>query len=143
MQLSANFTLSEFTISETASRRGLPNDPPEMVVANIKRLTVTLEEVRLLLGKPINILSGYRSVEVNRAIGGSLTSAHMQGLAADFTAPPISALEVCRRIEASSISFDQLIYEYTWVHLGLALVQQRRQVLTRRFNGSYVNGIVG
>ena len=83
---------------------------------------------------------------LNQAVGGSRTSAHLEGLAADFTAPAFgSPLEVIRKIAASGIEYDQLIYEYgSWVHLGLA-----REGITGRgeqlsiFKGTgYLKGIM-
>lgn len=142
MQLSPNFTLVEFTISETASRHGISNEPSVGDIENLKRLAHALEEVRMLLGRPLQITSGYRSPRLNDAIKGSQLSYHTKGLAADFIAPPLPVIEICRRIEASNIEFDQLIYEYQWVHLGLAMSAQRRQVLTKRSSGGYATGIV-
>src|SRR5271165_1645453 len=95
-----------------------------------------MEEVRtLLLRQPIVVHSGYRSAEVNRAVGGVETSAHCRGLACDFVCPAFgSPADVALVIVASAIEYDQLILEYGWVHIGL--VQEgrlpRRQALTKR-----------
>lgn len=131
-QLSRYFTLEEMTISETAARRGIINRPSAKALENLKRLTALLDQVRDQLGHPIIVTSGYRSPEVNAAVGGSKTSAHCQGLAVDFTCPGVgSPLEVARRIAAMGLEFDQLIHEFgTWVHLGLRDDAPRRQLLT-------------
>lgn len=131
-QLSRYFTLQEMTVSETAARRGLSNKPSAKALENLKRLCALLDEVREELGHPILVSSGYRSPEVNAAVGGSKTSAHCQGLAVDFTCPGVgSPLEVARRIAAMGLEFDQLIHEFgTWVHLGLRDDAPRRQLLT-------------
>ena len=141
MMLTDHFDLTEFTVSETAARQGIANDPPPYVVQNLKRLAIFLEDVRALLGVPLRITSGYRSPELNAAIGGSATSAHVHGLAADFIAPPLTVIAACQRIATSMIDFDQLIYEHTWIHFGLSADKARRQVLTLVGKG-YMPGIV-
>ncbi|PTE02718.1 D-Ala-D-Ala carboxypeptidase family metallohydrolase [Pandoraea apista] len=138
-ELTLHFTLDELTHSQTADRRGIDNSASEDVVANLTRLAQTLERVRVLLGsRPITISSGYRSPDLNRAVGGARNSAHLYGLAADFICPGYGTpLQICKAIAASGIDFDQLIHEGTWVHLGLAQPSQknRRQVLTANFSG--------
>lgn len=131
MMLSKHFHLSEFTTSQKAARQRLDNTPSWAITGNLERLAATMEKVRPLLGnKPILITSGYRSPAVNRAVGGSRTSAHMRGEAADFICPGFGTpLEICRAIAASDIGFDQLIEEGTWVHLGIG-GHWRREVLT-------------
>jgi hypothetical protein len=144
MQLSPNFTLAELTHSDIAVRRGLDNTPDADSLENLKMLCAYLELVRDILRAPIIIHSGYRSLKVNIAIGGSSNSAHMRGEAADFTAPQYGTpQEVAKKIIASDIMFDQLIYEGTWVHFGINGMM-RRQVLTAHFSGgraTYTNGI--
>jgi zinc D-Ala-D-Ala carboxypeptidase len=144
--LSEHFTLDELTISQEGERRGLDNTPNPAVIANLTRLAVVLEQVRALLGgKAMHINSGYRSPAVNAAVGGVPTSAHVDGLAADFTAGTFgSCLEVAKAIEGSGIKYDQLIYEHTWVHLGLARPGKpdRNEKLTLAGDGHYLKGIV-
>lgn len=114
--LSAHFSLEELTATQ---QRGLDNTAPAEVVENLKRLCDTLELVRMLLG-PLHINSGYRSPEVNAAVGGQPTSQHCQGLAADFICPRFSLPEVVRRIQQQKIIFDQLIYEFgAWIHISV------------------------
>ena len=74
MRLSPNFSLAEMTFSQTADRLGIANTPSSKVIDNLRRLAEALEEVRLWLGKPVVITSGYRCAELNRQIPGS--SAH-------------------------------------------------------------------
>lgn len=148
--LSPHFKLSELLITNEGARAGLDNLPNAAVVANLKRLAITLELVRsYLFGTPIVISSGYRSPAVNALIGGAANSAHMQGLAVDFTAPGYGRpAAIVKAIEGSGILFDQLIFEGTWVHLGLAPVGQapRMQVLTAVFQHghatTYIKGII-
>lgn len=138
-RLTDHFSLAELTQSETAARRGINNTPAPAVVDALTRTAQTLEQVRTLLGsRPVLVSSGYRSPALNAAVGGAPNSAHMLGLAADFSCPGFgSPLEVCRKLAASGLVFDQLIQEGTWVHLGLAPAGQkpRQQVLTAQFGG--------
>lgn len=122
MNLSEHFTLAELTASQAASRHGLDNTPSPNEIASLKRLARTLEAVRELLNAPIIISSGYRSIPVNRCVGGDRSSMHVHGLAADFIAPAYGpTIQVANAISASGIEFDQLINEYDrWVHIGLA-----------------------
>lgn len=121
MKLTEHFTLEELTASDTAARLGLDNAPPPAVVQNLRALAEKLEEVRCILGRPLIVSSGFRSLAVNRAIGSKDTSAHVQGLAADFICPGFgSPLEVAEELAAAGVRFDQLIHEYgRWVHIGL------------------------
>lgn len=131
MNLSPHFTLAELTASQTAARMGLDNTPPAEMVVALRRTAQLLEQVRLLLGKPVLVSSGYRAPQVNRAVGGAANSAHMLGCAADFSCPSFgSPLEICRVIAGSDVSFDQLIHEFrAWVHIAWA-PSPRRQILT-------------
>ena len=138
MQLSEHFTLEEMCASQAAARARLDNRPDVPEVKNLARVAEVLEQVRTLVGKPINISSGYRSPAVNKAVGGSRSSAHMLGLAADITVSGMPSKALAVLIRDSDIEFDQLIYEGTWVHIGLAEGKPRRQVLTAIFS---TNGV--
>lgn len=140
MNLSPHFTLDELTHSEWAARNGIPNDPGPHELANLQRLARLLEEVRALLGAPMQISSGYRSRPVNKAVGGAPNSAHMFGCAADFKAPGFGRpLDIALAISRSAISFDQLIHEFgSWVHISVApLEQPRRMLLTIDRRGTH------
>lgn len=134
MNVTTHFTLEELTYSYQGARHGLDNTPGPTAMKNLLELCAHLESIRMRLGHPIHINSGYRSPAVNSAVGGSRTSAHMSGLAVDLTCDDFgSPLDVCRSIADSGIDFDQVIYEYgAWCHFGI--VQQglvgRRQTLT-------------
>lgn len=122
MKLTTNFDLAEFTLSETAARRGIDNDPSPDIVVNMLELASVLEIIRARLGSPIVISSGYRSPALNAAVGGSENSAHMQGWAADLTCPGFGPpLLVCRAIASMpGIRFDQVIHEFGgWCHLSV------------------------
>ena len=84
MQLSKHLALAEGVRSETAKRKGISNMPTEEHTKNFKLLAEKIfEPIREHFGVPIHISSGYRSVELNRAINGSLSSQHCTGEAID------------------------------------------------------------
>ncbi len=146
LNLTAHFTLEELTFSATAAGLVLDNTPSPAVLANLKLAAAVMERIRALVGgKSIVVHSGYRSVEVNRAVGGVLTSAHCYGLACDFVCPGFGTpREVALAILKSDIEYDQLILEYGWVHVGLAEEGSvfRREALTKRSPASpYESGI--
>jgi zinc D-Ala-D-Ala carboxypeptidase len=96
--------------------------PRKNVISNLKRLAAALQEVRALLNhRSILVSSGYRSPELNQAVGGSATSDHCKGLAADFICPSYgSPNDIVRAIAASDLSFKQVIREFDkWVHLSI------------------------
>ena len=145
MKLTEHFSLGELVASQVSTRKGIDNAPAPDVVANLMRLATLLEQVRLLVGAPITISSGYRSPELNKAVGGAASSAHLTGLAADISTAKLAPKALAMLIRQSGIVFDQLIYEGTWVHIALSAGAPRRQVLTAKFGGgavSYVAGIV-
>ena len=145
MNLSPHFSLAELVASQVATRKGIDNAPTPAIVTNLTRLAALLEQVRALVGAPIAISSGYRSPALNKAVGGAGNSAHVLGLAADISTAKLTPKALALLIRQSDIAFDQLIYEGTWVHIGLSAGAPRRQVLTAKFAGggvSYVAGIV-
>lgn len=122
MNLSPNFALDELTASETAARHGIDNTPDQAIIQNLTRLANALQEVRALLGnKVIIVSSGYRSPELNQKVGGSATSDHCKGLAADFICPSYGTPdEIVRVVMASAIPFKQVIREFDkWVHFSI------------------------
>jgi zinc D-Ala-D-Ala carboxypeptidase len=134
MRLSENFSLDELTASETAARKGIDNTPSAEVIENLKRLAAALQEVRAFLGnKSILVSSGYRSPELNQAVGGSATSDHCKGLAADFICPSYgSPNDIVRAIASSNLPYKQVIREFDkWVHLSIpeAGEEPRKQAL--------------
>lgn len=139
MQITEHFSLAELTVTST----GLPNIPDDKQKARLKKLAAKLERVREACGnRAVIISSAFRSAEVNKAVKGSRTSAHLRGDAADFTVKGLSIAQVCKIIRESGIEFDQLIEEYhngkEWVHLGLA-DNPRNQYLIFK-NGVYTKG---
>ena len=146
LRLSKNFTLTEMTVSQTAARQGIANDPPEAAIAALRQLcTEVLEPVRQHFDRPVIVSSGYRSPELNRAIGGSGSSQHCKGEAADFTVPGVSVLDLARWMHRN-LDYDQLIYEFgRWVHVSYRSGRLRNQELSaRRIAGrtQYLPGIL-
>jgi hypothetical protein len=138
MNLSKNFTLSELTKSQTASRFNLNNTPNAQVIENLKLLTLcVLEPVRCYYNKPVLITSGYRSPEVNAKVGGSRTSDHCLGMAADLEIPGVPNAQIAGWI-SQNLKFTQLILEfYTpgvpdsgWVHVSYDANNLKNQILT-------------
>jgi zinc D-Ala-D-Ala carboxypeptidase len=146
MNLTDHFTMEEFIVSQTASRMGIDNTPNSARVrGNLTRTAQLMERIRDALGHPIIVTSGYRSPALNRAVGGVATSAHVEGLACDFICPQFGTpLEVCQGLETyvEALGIDQLIYEHTWIHVGLLESAPRHQVLTLAPGGGYALGIV-
>ncbi|MFZ6655947.1 D-Ala-D-Ala carboxypeptidase family metallohydrolase [Undibacterium sp. TJN19] len=133
MNITPHFSLDGMIFSQTAVRMGLSNAPSPEVLKNLTRLCETLEKFRAHLGMPINVSSGYRCPEVNKAVGGSINSAHTKGLAADITVTGIAPRSLAAIFVASGIEFDQIIQEGTWLHVGLSDGPARREVLTAHF----------
>nr|WP_229265400.1 D-Ala-D-Ala carboxypeptidase family metallohydrolase [Duganella sp. 1224] len=131
--MTEHFTLDELTASQIAARRRIDNTAGPAVVENLRRVAAVLEQVRAAVGRPITVSSGYRCPALNTAVGGARDSAHLQGLAADINVSGMAPKDLARTIIAAGIQFDQLIYEGTWVHIGLAAGKLRGQVLTATF----------
>jgi hypothetical protein len=137
MKLTPHFTLAEFTRSESAKRHGVSNEPTAEHKENLIVLCEKiLEPIRLKFG-PINISSGYRSKILNHYIGGSLSSQHCEGKAADIDMDgmgSVSNKEIFEYIQVN-LDFDQMIWEFgtkenpDWVHVSYNGAKNRKQVL--------------
>ena len=132
MLLSKNFSLSEFTRSETADRVGIKNRPLFEHVLNLSYLASRMEVMRRILDdRPIVITSGYRCHQLNIAVGGSATSDHLRGLACDFLKPPGYSNNELKELFLSQFgNFDQIIIYPSFIHLGMGS-QMRRQVIIK------------
>ena len=150
MKLTKNFSLSELVKSQEATRKGINNTPNALAIENLRVLaSEVLQPVRDNFG-PVSVSSGFRSSLVNRAIGGSPTSDHCYGYAADFEVPGVDNKEVALWIR-DNLKFRQLILEFYdgttnggWVHCSYNAADLKNQVLTAtRRNGRtvYLNGI--
>lgn len=138
MKLTENFTLVEMTKSEAALRNNLDNTPSESEVVNLKILCEkVLQPIRNHYGKGVKVNSGFRSKQVNVAIGGSKNSDHCNGQAADIEIPGLSNAELAEWIKAN-LKYTQLILEfYTpgvpdsgWVHVSYIQNNLKKQDLT-------------
>ncbi len=152
MKISNHLSLAEVTRSETAKRKGISNTPTAEHLENFKILAENVfEKIRTHFGVPIHISSGYRSKELNDAIGGSQTSQHSKGQAIDIdmdgSSSGVTNADVYNFIK-DNLDFDQLIWEFgtdknpDWVHVSYVNGPNRKQKLKAvRTNGktSYVN----
>ena len=152
MNLSANFTLKELTKSDTATRLGIDNTPDEATIENIKLLCQeVLQPIRDHFGKSVTVNSCFRSPESNAAVGGSKTSDHCLGRAADIEIDGIPNPELAQWI-MDNLDYTQLILEfYTqgqpnsgWVHVSYDPNNIKMQELTAvKVAGKtqYLNGL--
>jgi hypothetical protein len=126
----------------------IDNRLPELVEAHVVELVdILLDPLREAWGGPLVVTSGYRCPELNKAVGGSETSAHTAGWAADLVPGDRERTDefiefAIDRIPAAGLPFDQLIFEHSggsrWLHVGIRNLkgEQRRQVM-RYENGKY------
>jgi hypothetical protein len=152
IRLSKNFALSEMVKSATAERLNVDNSPSDIHLVNLTHLAIhILQPVRDEFGV-ITINSGYRSPALNAKVGGSKTSQHCNGQAADFESFSTPNPDLAKWI-ANNLEFDQLILEFYdgvnpnsgWVHCSYNLMGNRRKILTALKTGGkvvYKNGFV-
>jgi zinc D-Ala-D-Ala carboxypeptidase len=150
MQLSENLSLAEMLRSESAKRRGISNKPTAEHIENMKAWAVNIfQPIRNHFGKPIFLSSGYRSKELNRAVGGSQTSQHSKGEAGDIDNDntDIKNRDIFNFIK-DNLEFDQLIWEFgteenpAWVHVSFSRTHNRKQILiAKKIHGktTYLN----
>jgi hypothetical protein len=138
MNLSANFSLKELTKSDTATRLGIDNTPDEETIDNLKTLCdKVLQPVRDHFGKSVTVNSAFRSAESNAAVGGSRTSDHVKGQAADIEIAGVANADLAQWI-MDNLDYTQLILEfYTqgipdsgWVHVSYDPNNLKKQELT-------------
>ena len=134
MHLSQNFTLTEFLRSDTAVRLKIKNEASLEQVLNMAYLChMILQPLRDKFGA-INLNSGLRSAELNKAVGGAQNSQHMKGEAADIHLPSRTVGRNYFNFIQSLPLYDQLIWEEhagtCWIHVSIKrLGTNRRQVL--------------
>jgi len=141
MNLSPHFTEAELTASSKATQLGIDNTPNDEIRDNLATLADGLERVRSVLGCAMGVSSGYRCPKLNAANKGAKRSAHMQGLAADFTAPAFGdPLAIVKAIVANkqAIGFNRVINEGHWVHVDFPIEGSKPAftVLTAHFSAS-------
>ena len=152
-QLTRNFSLHELTKSETAVRNDMDNTPGAAEIANLTELAgKVLQPIRDHFQKGVHINSGFRHPDVNAKVGGSKTSDHTKGQAADIEIPGVPNAELAEWIK-DNLEFRQLILEfYTpgipdsgWVHVSFVDGDNKKQVMTAtKQNGKtvYLPGLV-
>lgn len=135
MNISENFTIEEMEASETAAELGIINQVAtfEQRDALFALVRSVLQPLRTAYGKPLRISSGFRSKELNRAVGGVETSQHTKGEAADVASGnPYQLAKLARTL---NLPYDQMILYPTFVHFSHKLSgEQRGDVL---YNKSY------
>lgn len=134
------FTLKELTRSEAAVRLGLDNIPPAREERALWALVgCVLDPLRAKLGRPLRVNSAYRGPEANKAVGGSASSQHMKGQAADIEVDGMANKALAQFILDRGLPFDQLILEFYndsdpnagWVHVSYCDDgSNRREVIT-------------
>ncbi len=142
MKLSKNFALREFTESNTAIRRGIDNNPTAEHIHNLAELVENiLQPLRDKIGQSIRVTSGYRSEALNEAIGGSKTSDHSHGRAADIklVVEGVNKSELLyHTIKNMGVPFKQLIWEFgdedlngtpQWLHISFDKANNKGQCL--------------
>ena len=136
--LTKSFTLEELVFSQTAAREGIDNTPgPAQIRAMRQLCTNLLQPLRDELGVPIVISSGYRCARLNRVVGGSASSQHIEGRAADLVCFSMDTKKLFKRVLELKLPFDQLIYEggrqSVWVHVSFDPQRDRRSIMTATF----------
>jgi hypothetical protein len=118
MNLTPHFTLEELTVT---NHREFDNTPDDDTIKNLVRLAKLLEMVKIVVGgKPVMVNSGYRSKQVNDAVGSKDSSQHRLGCAADIRVPGVTPDEVVQAIIEADLPFDQLIREFdSWTHISV------------------------
>ena len=126
------FTIKELSKSSTATKLGINNTPNSEIVSNLEKLVDSiLDPLREEYGKPIQVNSGYRCDALNKAVGGSKTSHHRYGLAADITGKSkFENRKLFILAQQLDLPFDQLIDEsdYSWIHISYS-DKPRKQIL--------------
>jgi zinc D-Ala-D-Ala carboxypeptidase len=144
MNLTKNFTLKEMCESTTAIRLGIDNTPSDIAIKSLLLLCKNvLQPLRDHIGESIKVSSGYRSPALNKKIGGSKSSQHCLGQAADISCGERTA-ELYEYIK-NNLIFDQLIWEFgtdenpDWVHVSYSSTNNRKECLRAyKVNGKTV-----
>lgn len=135
-KLGKYFSLEEMTLSGTALRLGIKNEPDKDEIENLRLLVAhVLDPLRERIGS-IHVSSGFRSQALNKATGGTASSQHRLGQAADIQSAVLTPYEVCKTIVAMGLPFDQLIEEFGgWVHVSYSSRHRRQVLQARKVNG--------
>ena len=134
------FTISEMCVSGSHHKLAVVPEKGTTIYNNLLYIIERLDKIREEWGGPIIVTSGYRSQALNKAVGGSKTSAHCVGLAADIQPTSGNIMDLAALIATMEMEFDQLILEKTtvkngeivscqWLHLGFSRTKNRNQIL--------------
>ena len=133
-QITNNFTMEEFTRSDTAEKLGIKNVPGSRErLAIVNLCTKLLQPLRDAYGKPMTINSGYRCPELNKAVGGVPNSQHVLGMASDISIDG-KARDLLEVLKESGLPFDQAILyrKRNFLHVSLKLEgEQRKQIIIK------------
>lgn len=137
MKISKNFTVGEFTRSDTAKLLDICNDNlSEEVLENIKLLVDNiLQPLRDSINRPIVITSGYRCPLLNTAIGSKPTSQHVMGQACDLKVNGMRPYDVAKRIIDLGLNFDQLILYDSFCHVSYSKRNRKQIVYDKSYKG--------
>lgn len=155
MQLSKNLSLKEVIKSNTATSLGISNTPEDWEIKNLVAVAQNIfQPIRDHFGIPIGVSSGYRSKELNKAIGGSKYSQHMIGEALDIDADihgGVTNAEIFNYVK-NNLEWDQMIWEFgddeqpDWVHISYKQMGKNRKEVKRAYRdekGVYYKLIYG
>ena len=140
-KLTPSFARWEFVISETASRLAITNSPTAGQWDNLRALSENCLEPAHVACGPIHVTSGFRSYELNKAIGGAANSQHMNGEAADIIPYHGSLVDLFRWLYSSDAPWDQIIWEFgSWVHISHVKdgAQRRQALIATKVDGKTV-----
>jgi hypothetical protein len=140
MNITKNFTLEELVFSQTAIDKGIDNTPSQEVFDKLTLLCEQiLQPIRDKYGDVIVVSSGFRCVELNKALNGSTTSQHVVGEAADIITESDNIADnkrlfdlICDMIHNNEIVVGQLIneYNYNWIHISLPTPKHKNQIFS-------------
>lgn len=117
------FNIKEMTKSQTAELNHIDNIPSEKVIGNLKKVMYILDMVRIYIGKPILINSGYRCEKLNEIVGGVQKSMHTKGLAADFKTgekEDINKIFEFLKKNQKKFKIKELINYKNFIHMGVS-----------------------
>lgn len=129
MNLTPHFTIEELCKTSNEKYKKLNLLKAQEQMGKMYQLAGFAERVREIVGKPLIINSGYRCVELNNAVGGSLTSQHLLAEAIDIKVKGKTASELFQIIVASDLKYDQIILEKVgnaqWVHISIGSKKEK------------------
>jgi uncharacterized protein YcbK (DUF882 family) len=131
MKISEHISYDEATLSPTAIRNGISNQPNDQELNNMKLVAENcFEPLRKMWGKPIKVNSFFRSQSLNQLVGGSPLSQHTKGQAIDITTGTKTENKMLFEL-AKTLDFDQLIneYDFSWIHISYKTSGNRKQIL--------------